>query len=276
MSLPVLHVFRNSPRGFETFRGALWTGRRVGLQVRVYFPEARSFVLYFENAAVQVDLDESYLYSAATARQWASRVASQMDTPWEEQPSTGRTGSTLPDIRGRFSLISCPRSMTTPFAHPWVPPAILGPRVQALVRRADMPVLLPAPCWIPWERVVALYGGSAFGLNAVLWGWALARAAGVPFEMLSHTDGLDEAAARGNLERVGLLEELGPTWELKGGTFRELLQGIPRTALVVLGAFGASPIRERVVGSRAHLVLMTVPYNLVLVGPHAGPPGAFL
>ncbi len=276
MRAPVFHVFRNSPRGFETFRGALWLGRATGLSVRVYFPEARSFVLYFEGAAVQVDLDESYLYAPDTARRRARAIGRELEASWSEQPATGHTGSTLPDIRGRFSLISCPRAMASPFSHPWLPPAVLGPRVQALVRRADAPVFLPAPCWIPWDEVISLYGGSSFGLGAVLWGRALARLAGVPFRVLTHTEGVDEAAARRNLERADLLGEVEAVWERHSGTFREMLQDIPRTALVVLGAFGASPIRERVVGSRAHTVLMAVPYNLVLVGPQAKPPGALL
>ncbi len=275
MALPVLHLFRNNPRGFETFRGAAWFCRQTGVPLRVHFPTSRHLVLYAGSGAVQMDLDESYVYEPDLARKRAERLAQEVGVEWEEQPATGRTGSTLPDIQDRFSLISCPRALTSPFAKPLLP-AVLGPKVQALVRAADVPVMLPSTCWIPWDRVVALYGGSSFGLKALLWARALAGLAGVPLQVMTEAEGGADAEGRERLERADLLDEIRPVWRVVEGGFRRVLQEIPRTALVVLGAFGRNPVRERVLGSRAHEVLRSVPYNLVLVGPHSQSPGAVL
>ncbi|RMG85728.1 MAG: hypothetical protein D6708_15260, partial [Candidatus Dadabacteria bacterium] len=65
-------------------------------------------------------------------------------------------------------------------------------------------------------------------------------------------------------------------WRVVEGDFRRVIQEIPRTALVVFGAFGRKGVRKRVLGSRAHEVLRSVPYNLLMVGPRAQAPGALL
>ncbi|GAB6064508.1 universal stress protein [Deferrisoma palaeochoriense] len=275
MALPILHVFRNNPRGFETFRGAAWFSRQTGIPLRVHFPATRHLVLYVGSAAVQVDLDESYVYAPELARARADALAREVGVAWEEQPATGRTGSTLPDIQGSYSVLSCPRALTSPFAKPLLP-AVLGPKVRGLVQEADAPVFLPAGCWVPWDRVVALYGGSAFGLKALLWARALARLAGVPLEVLTEAEGSAVEEGRRRLEQADLQSEIEPVWRVVEGDFRRVIQEIPRTALVVFGAFGRKGVRKRVLGSRAHEVLRSVPYNLLMVGPRAQAPGAVL
>jgi hypothetical protein len=52
----------------------------------------------------------------------------------------------------------------------------------------------------------------------------------------------------------------------------DLLQDIPRTALVGFGAFGGGRVRRKAFGSQAELVLETLPQNLLMVGPRCRPP----
>ncbi len=274
MTGSILHVFRNSPLGGETFRQALYFGKQVGLEVCVYFPSCRSFVLCSGDEAMHVYLDESYLYDPASARERADRIAREMDAEWTEQPAHGKTASTLPDLRGHWTIFSLPRSMSAPQPHPWIPSAVLGPKVRAVVRLADIPVLLPAACFLPWDRVEVLYGGSAQADKAAAWGGQLAAAAGVPVRVVaSGRSGLAQQDLEEKLAGLDLPEglELERAYHPKM-TFQEIVQDLPRTALVVFGAYGHSAFHKRRFGSKAELALRSLPQNLLMIGPHCPGP----
>ncbi|GAB4264631.1 MAG: hypothetical protein Kow0092_16410 [Deferrisomatales bacterium] len=269
MDRTLLHVFRNTPRGAETFRQSLYFGKRTGCRVCVYFPRNRAFVLRLGDEAIHVDLDRSYLYAPDTARDRARRIAEEMGAGWEEVEPAGQTASTLPDLEGPWTGFSLPRSMSAPQPHPWIPSAVLGPRVRSVLRAADLPVLLPAACFLPWERVDVLYGGSEHAARAVAWGVRIARWAGVPVRIVTSREAdTDVEQLRQTLVDHDVLPELREEWIVEERrSVREIMQDLPRDSLVTFGAYGGRGLKEKRLGSKAELALRTLPQNLLMVGP---------
>ena len=273
MKNSLLHVFRNTPRGAETFRQALYFSGRTGLGLRVYFPEGQAFVLCVGDEAIHVDLNESYRFDPSSARDRAGAIGREMGVAWQEQGATGHGASTLPDLQGEWALFSLPRSMNAPQPHPWIPTAVLGPRVRAVIGRAALPILLPAACLIPWDQIWVLCGGSEHGVRALRWGARLAQDAGVPLRVITCGEGLQVEQALERLRSDPTLAVPDDAWvQERSESVRELLQDIPRTALVGFGAFGEGKVRQKAFGSQAELVLQTLPHNLLMVGPRCRAP----
>ncbi|HSH69409.1 MAG TPA: universal stress protein [Deferrisomatales bacterium] len=273
MKNSLLHVFRNTPRGAETFRQALYFSGRTGLGLRVHFPEGRAFVLCVGDEAIHVDLDESYRFDPSSARDRAEAIGLEMGVEWQEQAATGQTASTLPDLQGDWALFSLPRSMNSPQPHPWIPSAVLGPRVRAVIGRAALPILLPAACLIPWEQIWVPCGGTEYGERTLRWGARLARDAGVPLRVVTWEAGRPLEQALERLRSDPTLAIPKDAWvQEQSVALRDLLQDIPRTALVGFGAFGDGRVRQKNFGSQAELVLQTLPHNLLMVGPRCRAP----
>jgi hypothetical protein len=273
MKNSLLHVFRNTPQGAETFRQALYFSNRTGLGLRVYFPEGRAFVLCVGDEALHMELDGSYRYDPDAARDRAEAIAREMGVAWQEQGPSGHGHSNLPDLQGDWALFSLPRSMQAPQPHPWIPSAVLGPRVQAVIDRAALPILLPAACWIPWDQIWVLCGGSEHEERALRWGVRLAQDAGVPLRVVTCGEGAPLEQALERLRRDPSLAVPDDAWiQERPVAMRKLLQDIPRTALVGFGAFGEGRSRRHAFGSQAELVLQTLPHNLIVIGPRCRPP----
>jgi len=145
--------------------------------------------------------------------------------------------------------------------------------VRAVISRAELPILLPAACLIPWDQIWVLCGGSEHGVRALRWGARLAQDTGVPLRVVTCGAGgpLEQALQR--LRSDPTLAVPDDAWvQERPGSVRDLLQDIPRTALVAFGAFGDSRVRQKAFGSQAELVLQTLPHNLLMVGPRCRAP----
>ena len=143
MSTQLFHIFRNTPLGRETLLQSIYFSRQVKASPLVYIPESTKFLMYFENDVVQVDLDDSYLTSPATARGHAQDLLTQHQLEAHFYKPKHFTASTLPDIPTNFEYMCCPRSISDLSSK--IGLGYIGPRVRRIVRSAHFPVLITSP-----------------------------------------------------------------------------------------------------------------------------------
>lgn len=266
----LLHVYRNTPLGRETLLQSAYYCKMIGCRLRIFIPRHAQFLMYFEHAVATVGLDSSYLRDPESAGRRTVEIAGEFDIAPEIIEPSGFTADTLPHVSGHFSAMACPRSMSElsskiRFGH-------LGPRVRAIVRAANFPVLLPTPVFKPWNRVVACFGGSENSVRAVLRAQAVSQAAGVPLTLFTHADGQPRESYEKPLAAAGLLGAVRSgkiEWIFaEEGALAESLFEIPRDSLVVAGAYGHGAVREALFGSKLEAIQTEVPNNLLVVGPN--------
>ena len=264
----VFHVFRNTPLGRETTLGAAYVCRRTGGQLYLYRPTQPRFTLQLKDELVEVTLDGSYVADLSTVESHATALLEAEGVPLRWLAPSHMLASTMPVLAGDFDLMTCPRSLSDPPAG--LAPGLLGTRVRRLVRAAPFPLLILTTPFVEWDTITVFFAGSAHAVRALTWARDLAAAAGAPCTVITHDEGNALERATTALEQNGWLEEVQPRWQvLTTGQFNDCLWEVPRTALVVAGAFGHSGIKARLLGSRTELLQSALPNPLLLVGPRA-------
>jgi hypothetical protein len=110
-------------------------------------------------------------------------------------------------------------------------------------------------------------------VRVLRWGAHLAEDAGVPLRVVTTGAGAPLERALENLrEDPSLAVPVDTRVEERPVAMRDLLQDIPRTALVGFGAFDKGRIRKKAFGSQAEIILQTLPQNLLMVGPRCRAP----
>ncbi len=266
----LLHVFRNTPLGRETFLQSLYFCRTLGVIPHVYIPESTQFLMYFDHDAVQVDLDGSYLTSPGSALAHAVALAEQSGIKTVPLAPKNFTASQLPDIPTNFNYMCCPRTISDLSAK--IGLGYIGPKVRRIIKSSTFPVLMTGAAFKPWKSVMVFYGGSQNANKALRWGLHLSRKSGYPLDMLSfikehHADYLDQ-----QLKDADLLEPVRQTvrtWhKFSKGGFEENLYAVPHDALLVVGAYGHGLIKDFLFGSKMEAIQTWMPNNILLVGPH--------
>ena len=270
MNSQLLHIFRNTPLGRETFMQSLYFCKKVGATPVVYIPRYTKFLMYFDNDVVQVDLDGSYLTDAETAEAHALELLANSDLTPKFMTPKNFTASTLPDIPTNFDFMCCPRSVSDLSSK--IGLGYIGPRVRRIVTSARFPVLITSPVFKPWKRLAVFFGGSANALNALRLGLRLAREAGVPLDVFTQAENHSREDYEAIIQDHNLAEELDRLQKrwlfFEEGAFESNLYDVPHDALVILGAFGHGLIRDIVFGSKMEQIQSTIPNNLLIVGPH--------
>ncbi len=267
----VLHVFRNTPQGRETLLGAAEFCRTSRMQLHVYVPVEPRFTLQLDADLIEIPLDRSYTLDPDTARRHGQMILETAGVPARWVEPSHKLASTMPVVEGRFHVMSCPRSLSTPSPGPF--PGSLGNRVRRLVRSAPFPLLIPTVPHLAWDSVTVFFAGSEHALRALLWARGIAESAGLPIQILTHDEPGAAREAERALEAVGLLETLGPLWRVVDApSFTSLLWEVQRESLVVAGAFGHSGVKAHFLGSRTEAILAHLPNPLFLVGPSAPGP----
>jgi nucleotide-binding universal stress UspA family protein len=263
MDKPLLHVFRNTPMGRETLLLSVYLCRQLKLPLDIYLPKEKRFLFYFDSAAVQVDLDASYLSYPESARQRAEELMQGLgQCRFIEAKSY--TATELPDLPTGFSLMTCPRSMSDQTSR--IGLGHIGPKVRRILLDAPFPIIIPSVVYKPWNSITVLYGGSPTAAEAVKLALRFQQRCQRPLQIVS-------IGERTELEQMlreqGLLEQVrGCDWQVHpGDSLAEHLYGIPHDALVVLGAYAHGPIRS-LFGSTMELVQSQLPQSLVVVGPN--------
>jgi nucleotide-binding universal stress UspA family protein len=266
----LLHVYRNTPLGRETLLQSLYFCKTLGVLPHLYIPEARQFLLYFDHDAVQVDLDGSYLMSPQTASEKAESLARESGVGCMYLVPKNYTASQLPDIPTNFNYMCCPRSISDLSAK--IGLGYIGPKVRRIVKSASFPVLLSSTVFKPWKSIMVFYGGSQNANKALRWGLHLQRLSGYPLDMFTYTKNQDKDYFEQQLEDAGLLDVLRQnvrTWHQTGdGAFEDNLFAVPHDAILVVGAYGHSLVKELIFGSRMETLQSWMPNNMLLIGPN--------
>jgi nucleotide-binding universal stress UspA family protein len=269
MRQKLLHIYRNTPLGRETILQSACFAEQLGLDLHVYIPEHRRFLMYFEHEAVQIDLDGSYLTMPGSARHNATQLCGRAEGEGLHfvEPSAF-TASGLPDLPTNYEFMCCPRVVSEGTAK--LSLGHIGTKVRKIMVQAPFPVLIPSPVYKPWTSVAALFGGSDNAVASLRLALRVARDAGVPLRLFSQAEPGDRDELEGVLEEHGLLDEVldNAEWTVfEEGELTENLFAVPHDALVCLGAYGHGFIRDVVFGSTMELVQTNLPNNLLIVGP---------
>ena len=270
MHSQLLHIFRNTPLGRETFMQSLYFCKKIGATPVVYIPEFIKFLMYFDNDVVQVDLDGSYLTEPATAKAHALELLASNDLTPKFLAPKNFTASTLPDIPTNFDFMCCPRSISDLSSK--IGLGYIGPRVRRIVASARFPVLITSPVFKPWKRLAVFFGGSANALNALKLGLRIARETGAHLDIFTQAENHSREDYEAIVQESNLKEELERLQHhwifFEEGTFASNLYQVPHDALVILGACGHGLIRNLVFGSKMEQIQSTIPNNLLIVGPY--------
>jgi hypothetical protein len=269
MQRRLLHIFRNTPFGRETLLQSVYFCKKVKLELAIYIPEFAKFLMYFENDVVQVDLDRSYLTSPDTALMNAGTIVEQGGLEAEFLEPKDFPASSLPALPINFDYMSCPRSISDRssrmgFGH-------IGPKVRRLVNAARFPVLIPSSAYKEWHSVAVFFGDSAKAVNALRLGLNISTACNMPLDIFTQVE-IDFLDTYGET-----IKDSGLDGEVKNsvrechrfemGKLSHDLYEVPHDALVVLGTYGHSPVKQIFFGSKVERVCAALPNNFLVVGP---------
>jgi len=270
MSQQLLHVFRNTPLGRETFLQSIYFSRQLGTAIDIHIPRSNAFLMYFENDVVQVDLDNSYLTDPGSAEAHARELVDPSGIGYRFLEPKNFTDSTLPDIPANYDFMCSPRGISDMSSK--IGLGYIGPRVRRIVRSARFPVLITSPAYKEWNSIAVCFGGSANAVNALRLGMRISRLSGLPLEVFTQDEksGYDKCQAA--IRKHGLegdMDKYTRQWHVfREGRLEENLYAVPHDALVVLGAFGHGLIKDILFGSKMEVVQSTISNNLLIVGPN--------
>ena len=270
MNYKLLHVFRNTPFGRETFLQSLYFCKTINAFPVAYIPKSDKFLMYFSNDAIQIDLDHSYLTSPKTAKAHAKELFNEMGIkPMFYEPKNF-TASTLPDISTNFDYICCPRSVSDMSSK--IGLGHIGPRVRRIIKHATFPILITSTVFKPWKSIAVFFGGSKNALKSLKLGLKLAMSSGFPLEIYTLREKHNRAYYENMVEKEGLTEpvsQLSRQWHFyKTAEFDTMLYDVPHNSLIVLGAYGHGIIKDMLLGSKMEHIQSTVTNNLLITGPN--------
>ena len=270
MNYKLLHIFRNTPFGRETFLQSLYFCKTINAFPVAYIPKSDKFLMYFSNDAVQVDLDHSYLTSPDTAKSHAEDLFNEMEIkPMFYEPKNF-TASSLPDIPTNFDYLCCPRSVSDLSSK--IGLGHIGPKVRRIIKHATFPILITSPVFKPWKSISVFFGGSKNALTALKLGLKIAMSSGFSLDIYTLLEKQDEAYYRDLIKKEGLKEpvsQLSQQWHFyEKSNFDKMLYDVPHNSLIVLGAYGHGIIKDILLGSKMEKIQSTVTNNLLITGPY--------
>jgi hypothetical protein len=271
MNYKLLHIFRNTPFGRETFLQSLYFCKTIHATPQVYIPKTDKFLMYFSQDAVQVDLDSSYLTDPATVKKHCDDLFEEMELkPLYYEPKNF-TASTLPDVSTHFDYLCCPRSVSDVSSK--IGLGHLGPKVRRIIKHAPFPTLITSPVFKPWKSVSVFFGGSANAVKALKLGLKIAMASGFDLNIYTLNEKNKESYYRNLLKKQNLsepLDQLLTKWHFYNKSdFQALLYDVPHDSLIVLGAYGHGVIKDVLFGSKMETIQSTLTNNLLVTGPNA-------
>jgi len=269
MATKLFHIFRNNPLGRETLLQSIYFCKMVGVYLIIYIPNDTKFWLYVGNNAVQVDLDKSYLGSPKTAIKRATELVEENGIMAKFINSANSLDTISPNIHTNFDFMTCPRSISDLSSK--ISLGYLGPKVRRIIESAQFPVLITSPAYKEWNSIAVCFGGSANAVTALKLGLRISRASGMPLDVFTQVEKVPIEFYEKAIEDKNLKKEMNrrlKKWHIfEQGSFEENLYNVPHDALVVMGAYGHSPIKEIVFGSKMEKIQSILPNNLLIAGP---------
>jgi hypothetical protein len=265
----LLHVFRNTPFGRETFLQSAYFAKKLGLPITVYIPKHHQFLMYFERKAVTIDLDHKFLFDPKSALPHAKALINELDIKASFFKPTDFTALELPDIPVDFKFMCCPRSISDLSTK--IGMGYIGPKVRQIIQNATFPVLIPTTVFKTWHRIVVFFGGSNNAIAAVKVALEIAKETGLPLELFTKGAGKPKGHYETLLNDNGLLGPLNAenvAWRFyEKGRFNKLLYEVPSDALAVVGAYGHGVIKDLLFGSKLEEIQTVLPNNILIIGP---------
>ncbi len=271
MDYKLLHIFRNTPFGRETFLQSLYFCNTIQASPVVYIPKSDKFLFYFSNDVIQVDLDSSYLTDPSTAEERARNLMADHGIKEIFLTPKNYTASSLPDLPTHFDFLTCPRSVSDMSSK--IGLGHIGPKVRRIIKHATFPILLTSPVFKPWKSITVLFGGSDNAVNALKLGLKLSLASGFPLDLYTLMEGRDQEFYRDNAKKQSFWEMAEPRirkwhfWEKN--QFDQMLYDIPHDAMLVMGAYGHGPLKDILFGSKLEQIQSTLGNIMMVTGPQS-------
>ncbi len=270
MNYKLLHIFRNTPFGRETFLQSLYFCKTINAFPVAYIPKSDKFLMYFPNDAVQVDLDHSYLTSPKSAKKHAEDLFNEMGIKPMFYKPKNFTASTLPDVSTNFDYLCCPRSVSDSSSK--IGLGYIGSKVRRIIKHATFPVLISSPVFKPWTSISVFFGGSINAVNALKLGLKTAMSSGFPLDIYTLKEKRSEDYYEELINKEGIAEpvsQLSRQWHFyKKSDFDTMLYDVPHNSLIILGAYGHGIIKDILLGSKMEQIQSTVTNNLLITGPN--------
>lgn len=269
MDYKLLHIFRNTPFGRETFLQSLYFCKTVKASPVVYIPKSDKFLFYFSNDVIQVDLDASYLAHPDTAEDRARKLLEDHGVKEIFLTPKNYTASSLPDLPTHFDFLCCPRSVSDMSSK--IGLGHIGPKVRRIIKHASFPVFITSSVFKPWKSIAVLFGGSENAVNALKLGLKLSLASGFPLDIYTLMEGRDQDYYKETAKKQPFWEMAQPRinkwhfWEKD--QFDQMLYDIPHDALLVLGAYGHGALKDILFGSKMEQIQSTLGNNMLVTGP---------
>jgi len=237
MDAGLLHLFRNTATGQESFLQSLYFCRKTGTSLIIYLPEFAKFLMYFEDEVMQVDLDESWLCLRQSARRHAEQLIKSSGFEADFLIPKNFTSPTLPDIPTHFDFMSCPwnsRDFSSAGSRRYK-----SLQVRRMVNAAYFPLLLCSPAYKPWNSITVFFNGSANAVNALKLGMRIQKNSRVQMDIFTQAEGKPVSAYEEILRKAKLETEIKQAvgrWQFfESGSLQENLCEVPHDSLVILG-----------------------------------------
>jgi len=270
MSTSLLHVYRNTSMGRETYLHSLYFCKMLNIGLVVYIPDSTHFTMNLDNETIRIDLDESYLTAPDSAAERVRALAASNGTDLTLLDPQSSPDSQLSELPHDFSFMTCPRSISDLSSK--IGLGFIGARVRQIVCSAGFPVLITGPVFKPWRNITVLFGGSDSSISAVRLGIYIARRTGCALNMLTYLEE-DLAFYKDALASAQLTQAVRQSVEFwhrfDSGLFEDRLYAVPHDAFVIVGAYGHGRIKDLIFGSKLEKIQQTLTNNLLVVGPKA-------
>ena len=245
MDYKLLHIFRNTPFGRETFLQSLYFCKTIKASPVVYIPKSDKFLFYFSNDVIQVDLDSSYLTDPDTAEDRARALLTEQGIKEIFLTPKNYTASSLPDLPPTLIFYAAPGlSVTCPAKSAWDTSA---PRSGGSSSTPPSPYFCPAPC-SSLDKYCRIVRGIRQRRQCPETGSEAFPGIGIPLDIYTLMEGRDQEYYRETAQKQTFWEMAEPRinkwhfWEKD--QFDQMLYDIPHDALLVLGAYGHGALKD--------------------------------
>ena len=266
----MFHVFRNTPFGRETFLQSLDFCQKLDLQLKVYVPKSRKFLLYLGNRALQIELTSAYMRSPSTAEDHVHELIQEDPDRVRFYTPQDYSASNLPDILGDFEFMTCPRNISDLSTK--ISLGHIGSKVRQILFNATFPVLIPNPVFKPWHSITVMFGGSQNGIKCLQLGLSISRITGLPLHMFTQAQGKSRKEYRDILQARGMLREFEEEvveWRFyDSGPLEDNLYDVPHESLVIAGTYAQKDLKGFFFGSTMEKLQSVLPNNLLLLSQH--------